>query len=448
VVSPIFAPGAGSIELPADVAGLSMFVVATPADANLPYPRLSPAFAVDRHPAHRRYPYEVQLKGALPSDYGLVLGETKGAKHPNGGGFVAAEAKVDASAFVAPEAKVLGKAKVLGNARILDRAVVMGSATVKDDAIVSGAAVVGDRAVVSERARVRNFAFVAGDAKVRERARVGDSCDIQMSPEIFGDAVVRGMAQPLERGKVGGFAILDADYSMEFNLSDGVHYHHIPWGAWYFDEYAAKLSKPRGLVASYQFGEKDGGQALDEFGSLHGQVRGEPVRSGGALALEKPGGYVVLDSSLLDAAAATWTMEVVVDGATTQPLLAINDWKKSGMLLALGENGRLAVVLAAEGQPPVNLVSSAPAARGASLRIALRLDGQSASLFQDGKKVAEKPWPHLPEEFFRDAVAPSPTSFLLGSEPTGRSLRGKLASFRSFNTALSDAEIAAPTSMP
>lgn len=446
VVSPIFAPGPGTIELPADVASLAMFVVATPADADLPYPRLSPAFAVDRHPAHRRYPYEVQLKGAAPSDYGLTLGETTGSKHPNGGGFVAAGAKVDASAFVGPEAKVLGTAKVLGNARILDRAVVMGNATVKDEAIVSGAAVVGDRAVVSERARVRNFAFVAGDAKVRERSRVGDSCDIQMSPEIFGDAVVRGMAQPLERGKVGGFAILDADYSMEFNLSDGVHYHHIPWGAWYFDQYAAKLTKPRGLVASYPFGESGGGQALDEFGSLHAQLRGEPRREAGALVLDKPGQYVVLDSSLVDASAATWTMEVVVDGPTTQPLLALNDWKKSGMLLGLGENGRLAVVLALEGQPALSLVSSVPAARGATLRVGLRLDGQTVSMFQDGKKVAEKPWAHAPEVFFRDAVAASPTSFLLGMEPTGRTLRGKLAAFRSFNTALTDAELAGSSS--
>jgi hypothetical protein len=445
VVSPIFAPGPGSIELPADVASLALFVVATPGDASLPYPRLTPAFAVDRHPEHRRYPYEVQLKGALPADYGLALGQSNGSKHPNGGGFVSAEAKVDASAFVGPEAKVLGKAKVLGLARILDRAVVMGEATVKDEAIVSGAAVVGDRAVVSERARVRNFAFVAGDAKVRERGRVGDFSDVQMSPEISGDAVLRGMAQPLERGKIGGFAILDADYSMEFNLSDGVHYHHIPWGGWYFDEFAAKLSKPRGLVASYQFGESGGSQALDEFGSLHAQMRGEPRREAGSLMLEKPGQYVVLDSSLVDAAAATWTMEVVVDAPATQPLLAINDWKKSGMLLGLGENGRLAVVLALEGQTPVSLISSVAAARGASLRVGLRLDGQTVSIFQDGKKVAEKPWAHAPEEFFRDAVAASPTSFLLGMEPTGRNLRGKLANFRSFNTALSDAELAGPS---
>jgi hypothetical protein len=444
VVSPIYPPGPGSIELPADVASLSMFVVATPADAVLPYPRLTPAFAVDRHPQHRRYPYEVQLKGALPASYALALNEPNGAKHPNGGGFVGPEAKVDASAFVGPEAQVLGRAKVLGQARILDHAVVMGSATVKDEAVVSGSAVVNDRAVVSEQARVRNFAYVGGDAKVRERSRVGDSCDIQMSPEISGDAVVRGMAQPLERGKVSGFAILDADYSMEFNLSDGVHYHHIPWGAWYFDEFAGKLSKPRGLVASYQFDETGGGQALDEFGSLHAQVRGEPGRAGGSLVLDKPGQYVVLDSSLVDAPAVTWTMEVIVDGATTQPLLAVNDWKKSGVLLGLGENGRFAAVLALDGQPPVTLVSSVPAARGALLSVALRLDGQTVSIFQGGKKVAEKGWEHGAGEYFHDAGAPSPTRFLLGMEPQGRNLRGKLASFRAYNIALSDAELASP----
>ena len=423
-----------------------MFVVATPADANLPYPRLSPAFAIDRHPLHRRYPYEVQLKGALPADYALAPAQGNGAKHPNGGGFVAAEAKVDPGAYVAPGAQVLGRARVLGQARILDRAVVMGSATVKDQAVVSGSAMVADRAVVSEQARVRNFAYVGGDAKVRERARLGDGCDVQMGADISGDAVVRGMAQPLERGKVGGFAILDADYSMDFNLSDGVHYHHIPWGAWYFDEFAAKQTKPRGLVASYQFDEKDGAQALDEFGSLHAQLRGEPRRDAGALVLDKAGQAVVLDSSLVDAPAATWTLGVVVDGPTTQPLLALNDWRKSGLLLGLGENGRAAVVVAAEGATPVTLIGSEPVARGASVQLAVRLDGQTVSLFQNGRKVAEKPWPHAPAAYFRDLGAPAPTTFLLGSEPQGRSLRGKLESFRAYNIALTDAELAGAAS--
>ena len=36
---------------------------------------------------------------------------------------------------------------------------------------------------------------------------------------------------------------------MAFDLSDGVHYHHVPWGGWYFDEFAAKLDEK--LVDKY-----------------------------------------------------------------------------------------------------------------------------------------------------------------------------------------------------
>lgn len=449
VQSAIFSPGEiGQIEVPADVERLAMFVCATPADASLPYPRLTPDYAADRHPQHRRYPYEITLKGAVPADYAHPDERDDGKKHPNGGGFVASSARVDASAYVAAGARVLGSAQVLGNARILDRAVVKGAATVKDQAIVSGGAVVGGRAEISGMARVRGFAFIEGEAKVRERARVGDFTDLNSPSEIFGDAVVRGMSQPLERGRVGGHAILDADYAMGFDLDDGVHYHHVPWGGWYFDEFAAKLRKPRGLVASYDFREPDGGQAMDKHGSLHAVIRGPVVREKSGLVLDGKESYVLVDSSVIDSPAVTWQIEASCTGRGMQPIFAVNDWAREGLMLGLGENGRLAVVLKRNGEPAVTLASPTPVARGGVIKVALRLDGERAALFHDGRKVAEQPWSHAPLEWFRDLSAGEPSMVYLGRDAAGSLMTGRINQFSAFNTALDDDEISIQSKIP
>jgi len=440
--SAIFEPGVGTFRLPKNTVRLAMFVVATPADATLDYARPSPENAADRHPDHRRYPYEMTLKGAQPMKYHLKVSAGNGAKHRNGGGFVASTAKVDPGAYIGPNASVLDSANVLGNARILDDAVVMGAATVRDQAEVSGGAVVSGRALVADQARVRGFAYLAGEPKVRERGRVGDFADLQMASDVHGDAVVRGMAQPLERGKIGGHAILDVDYSMAFDVTDGVHHHHVPWGAWYFDEFAAKLTKPRGLLASYDFSEADGGQALDEFGSLHALLRGSPTREKGAmLGLNGKDQYVVVDASVIDAPAATWLFEASCTGRGTQPFFAVNDLSEDGILVGVGDIGRLAAVLKTGGSPVLTLTSKTPVARGAELRVGLRLDGKTASLFQNGVKVAEQPWPHSPQDLFREAAADRPTTVYLGRDASDRFLTGRFKSFRAFNVALGDDEI-------
>ena len=62
------------------------------------------------------------------------LKENEQHQHPNGGGWVANTATVDASAFVGSDAQVHGNARVYGNARV------SGTARVSGDAQVSGSA--------------------------------------------------------------------------------------------------------------------------------------------------------------------------------------------------------------------------------------------------------------------------------------------------------------------
>ena len=78
-----------------------------------------------------RFPYRVKLEGAEPAGIDPEFAKVEGAKHPNGGGFVASTASVAPEAYVGPNARVLGQAKVSGNARIDDYAVVDGKAIVE-----------------------------------------------------------------------------------------------------------------------------------------------------------------------------------------------------------------------------------------------------------------------------------------------------------------------------
>ena len=441
--SEIFKPGIGSYKVPTGIEHLVLFVVATPSNPKLSYPRASPATAVDRHPEHRRYPYEIMLRNAKPKDRQLPIDMPGGKAHANGGGFVSNNAKVDATAYVGPAARVLGSAKVLGQARVLDHALVMGTATVRDQAVVSGGAVITGNANVSDNARVRNFAWVGGNAKIRERGRVGDLAEVQESQDIAGDAWVRGMAMPLGNSQVGGCAILDGDYSMSFKLNDGVHFHHVPWGEWYFSEYAAKLTKPRGLVASYRFKDTDGAQALDEFGALVATIRGNPARKDGALLLQPNGQHILLDPSLVDAPAATWVIEARIRDDKAQPLLSINDAAKGGVVLGIGNQGVLTASLTGGGKPPLLVASKNRISTGTLVSLGLRMSGKTVALLYNGKVVAEQPCETAPQTYFRDAMNADPTAIYLGCDAKGAGGRMDLLGFRAYNVALTNDELAA-----
>jgi hypothetical protein len=357
---------------------------------------------------------------------------------------VADTAKVDATAYIGPEARVLGSAQVAGQARVLDHAVIAGAAVVSDQAEVSGHSIVKGEAKIRDAARVRGHAFVGGRVQLRERARVADLVDLQEHIEISGDACVRGISAPLDGSKASGHAILDADYAMAFQLADGVHFHHIPWGGWYFDEVAAKLTKPRGLVASYAFRETEGAQAMDEFGALVAPIRGAPERRTGELKMDGKGQYLCLDPSLTDAPAATWIVHARLPDAKAQPLFSINSPAEGGVVMGVNAQGCLMASLSVSGEAPVLFASKARLRMDAPLSLSLRVDGSTASLFINGRRFATKPWPHSAQAWFRDVGNPSPTSIYLGRDAKGVSSRCVLAGFKAFNVALSNEEMALP----
>ncbi|AQR72287.1 Svx/AvrXca family virulence/avirulence protein [Sphingomonas sp. LM7] len=136
------ADGAATLAVRPDDQGLYMIVVGTPTQFH---------HIRWEQPWHSiyRYPWMVQFAGAMPAITPPIAG---GRRHANGGGWVAADAKVDASAYVGPYARVLSGA-VRGTARVEDHAVVYGGQLL-DRARASAMSVIRGNTIVKDDARV------------------------------------------------------------------------------------------------------------------------------------------------------------------------------------------------------------------------------------------------------------------------------------------------------
>lgn len=147
-----------------------------------------------------RYPWMVELTGALPQGYeaGHVRG-TDGRVHPNGGGWVSNAAQVDPSVYVGPHARVLG-GTVTGNARIEDHALVVGG-TISDNAVIGALSVIDNGVKVSGNARVMTTFLGVGAFEW--------GTELSGTVEIFGDAEVRG-GPKLSRGVYSGVVTQDS----------------------------------------------------------------------------------------------------------------------------------------------------------------------------------------------------------------------------------------------
>ncbi|WP_430786445.1 DUF6055 domain-containing protein [Actinoplanes sp. G11-F43] len=126
-------------------------------------PTAVPKYAfLDGYTKARRFPYEFRVSGATPS--GFEPGHVKpnptngGRWHSNGGGWVAGNASVAATAYVGPKAAVMA-GTVTGNARIEGLGWVNGGT-------VGGNAVVKDNALIQSGANLSGNIVVGGDAEI------------------------------------------------------------------------------------------------------------------------------------------------------------------------------------------------------------------------------------------------------------------------------------------
>ncbi len=147
-----------------------------------------------------RYPWNLDIKGAMPQGFepGFKLG-TDGKHHPNGGGWVANGAKVDASVYVGPYARVLG-GTVKDKARIEDHAIVR-SGTISGEAIIGAMSIIDNNVIVKDKAIIRTTFLGIGEF---ERG-----AEISGTAQIIGDAEVRG-GPKINKGVYTGYIDQDS----------------------------------------------------------------------------------------------------------------------------------------------------------------------------------------------------------------------------------------------
>ena len=247
-----------------------------------------------------RYPWGAVITGAgIKQVQGNI--SAHGSAHPNGGGFVASTAKVDASVYVGKNAKVLGYASVSGNSVIDDYAVVTGSAKVSDNAVVKGHAVVAENAVVKDNAVIADYAGVMGQAVISENARVLESGLVFNKYTVSGNATVKGAAYCLSSGSATGQAMPDGDYYDDSGrtVQKGSMY---GWAS--YDDYALNRPYTDGQTAALEFAADSTDIAADEYTSTFGITMGSPAwentrtTGSGVLTFDGSGEqFIIADSS-------------------------------------------------------------------------------------------------------------------------------------------------------
>jgi len=407
---------------------------------------------LDKSPGRMRYPFEVVLTGTTPKPKMIEMPVVAGQAHANGGGFVANTATVHATAYVGPNARILGSAKIYNTARIDGQATVV-DATVRDGARVTGSAVVyGSGVNVSGKARIRDRAMAHAGIVISGNALLSDHATMSAGT-MSGDSTARGLSESYSNApylsQIGGHAILDGDYVMPWNATDGVHKTHVPWGEFYWDYYAKFLKKPEGLIARYRIEEPDGGFLWDTFGSLHALLRGsqqrtfDPTMGDNVLVLNGIQ-HVLLDPSIGDSPAFSFAGWVKLDAANPvgSPLLFLGH--KSTEFISLVPNtstNRPELTIQRAGSL---IKATGPTALAPStwVHLGLTMDGVSAKLFVNGAEVASVACDFLPYEVITPDIQTVGQANYVGRGWSGTFLRASIDDLRFYNIAISPAAMA------
>ena len=369
-----------------------------------------PGFAVKR-----RYPYSIAVVGAVPAGPPAVPApKVAGAPHPNGGGFVAKSAKVDATAYVAPGAQVLDGARVTGRARICGQAIIRQSAQVGDDAIVSGLGRVGDRARVEGQAHVGGYAKLSGKAVLGGRAQLLEYATLDGEGVVSGDVMIRGFGEVhlSPTTEVTGTAMFAEDLEVHFS---GCKTPRFDRGLFYGYLNADLLKKPKeladnhGLYAHWKFDETHAPVVRDLVGDADAVLL--PARSG-----LRAGGHVLATTNFGFEAMVLIPADATVRSGSLLEADAAHDGT-SGTVLSFKVN-RDDVWLQLEtadgpGQPSrrgVTLLGKAPLPSGRWFRLGFTIKDGEATIFVDGRKVASERTGLSPNCLFTEARGRNPAA--------------------------------------
>lgn len=282
----------------------------------------------------RRYPYEVTLSGAQVQQSG-GYSKGNGRPHPNGGGFVASSARVDAPVYVGPNAMVLGNAVLTGNVRVEDYAIVEGDVTASDNVTISGHAVVDGggwvlvngqwvigKVTLSGNAAVADGAVVAGGVTMKDNAKALQKAFVADGVTLSGNAVAKGMTYAYGAGNYSGQAILDGDYSNEEALNAGV-------GFGWLDTADPRYTD--GMLSGYDFGKQTTVWSQDRHAATDALLQGsaqwseERTSAKGVISLDGKDAYVELDSAAIRSDDLQISMGVLWKGGSGDLFFAGDD---------------------------------------------------------------------------------------------------------------------------
>jgi len=268
----------------------------------------------------------------------------EGHRHPNGGGWVAASARVAATAYVAPDAMVLDGAKVLDHAAIEDFAVVR-----------------GPRAVVSGRAKVGGQAYVEGNVRIGGFARVLHPVIARADQIVPSDVPLR----PFQRKGEG----------------------HTLWANYAMDQGEAEV-----LEDWFRYKDEGGISGTFHVLSLNGHLHGGPrfVADGErrGFAFDGKTQYAEASPILADLGQITVDIALKWDGGASQ---AIFDFGSSAancfVLTPAGASGKAELVITRQGKTE-RIVADAAVARGKWTQCRLEIDGKKIAIWLDGRQAA------------------------------------------------------------
>jgi len=347
----------------------------------------------------RRYPYQFTMTGADIIRSG-GYSKSKGKAHPNGGGFVASTAKVDASVYVGPDAMVLGNAVLTGNVRVEDHAVVANAVTASDNVIISGHAIVdgggwiyvdngwkqgaiklSDNAVISDSAVVAGGVTVSGNAKVLQKAYLADGVNIS------GNAVAKGMAYAYGKGDYSGQVILDGDYANEENLKSGI-------GFGWLDTADPKYTD--GTISGYGFDSEcstwsqDRHAATDALLCGNAQWNKERTSAKGVVSLDGIASYIELDNSVVKTDDIQISLGVLWKGGNkVQDVFFAGDEKAYMRFTPSNENG-VAEFTITDGKNSQSLTADKALNKGEWSQVSIRIIDGKGELIINGKTTASE----------------------------------------------------------
>lgn len=340
-----------------------------------------------------------------------LLENAQGARHPNGGGWVAKSASVAPTAYIGPDCMVLDGAKVL------DRAII------EDDAIISGKDV-----VVKDNARVYGKAIVSGAAELSGYARVSrnilnqdcvivsdpDNTDKPYNLEVTTSGAVESSGPEQRRLVFAGFDLgLQANYEFE--------QHETSLMEDYYQEH--------GNDDSY----------LQEFVFYNGVLYGRPgfVKEGEIRAATFNGKdqYAEAAPNVADLGEITVDLSLKWAGGGEQTLFDFGTSEDNCFKLLLPSSGAPVLQVRVKGKSE-EVKSSKAIEKGQWAKCRVEIDGKVVRLWLNNEKVAESKSGFRPADVYPAGV--EKRNFIAAARGGKNPYCGALDYFRIFHVVHND----------